>query len=185
MTNCTILFVISSGALSRSAAFFNHETVRETDSTMNAKLVSRVRKSDFLPVAPFQFAIASSASAADYRKRKQRTRRLLLLSHPVLSRPIPCTQRVPRLATLSSLRPSEPLSTDNFGAQPFSSPSALYSAILNLPPIYNLHPPLFRDETQKKSSTRVAPFSRSISSSRACSPISVFQPCGISLLSLL
>lgn len=29
------------------------------------------------------------------------------------------TQRVPCLATLSSLRPSEPLSTDNFGAQPF------------------------------------------------------------------
>jgi len=60
------------------------ETVRETDSTTDAKLVLRIRKSDFLSVVPS--TSLSRTPRLPSTTGSGSTRRLLLLSHPVLYR---------------------------------------------------------------------------------------------------
>jgi len=121
--------------------FFNRdETGRETENDERETCIAR-REIRFSPgrSSPIRYrehGVCSSTTGSGNSARDA----LLLLSHPVLSRPVPYTQRVPRLATLSSLRPSEPLCHEQLWRstlfQPFGS---LFSDSKPLRP--NLQPP--------------------------------------------
>lgn len=157
------------------------------DSTMDAKFVLRVRKSDFLPVAP-STSLSRTPRLPSTTGSGNSARRLLLsclILHLVPSRvslSAPAPLAPSRLVYTTSAVPRNFI---EFAAERAAfhgqlwrptlfSPSALYSAILN-PPTYNPHPPPIRDdETRRKRDAGkklyacVVPFSLRLPSSRAC-----------------